>query len=117
VEQDFKSLSVFLYFMRALMKKIATIKQKVMILASPNGVYAALVDPKKHSAFTESQASGNPIVGCRFTAWDGYISGKYVELEKGKRIVQEWVTNDWPEGYDSSKLELTFRGIQKVQQY
>jgi activator of HSP90 ATPase len=30
-------------------------------------------------------------------------------LEEGKRIVQEWVTSDWPEGYPPSYLELTLR--------
>jgi activator of HSP90 ATPase len=63
----------------------------------------------KHTAFTKSKATGNPRVGGKFTAWDGYISGKNLELEKGKRIVQEWITTDWPKGYLPSRLELTFK--------
>jgi activator of HSP90 ATPase len=48
-------------------------------------------------------------VGCKFTAWDGYISGKYVKLEKGKRIVHEWTTTEWPGVYPPSMVELTLK--------
>jgi activator of HSP90 ATPase len=50
-------------------------------------------------------------VGGKFSAWDGYITGKNVELEKGKKIVQEWKTTEWPKGYDTSKLELTLKKV------
>jgi len=89
--------------------QVTILTQKATIPASPEEVYEAFVDPKKHSAFTGSKATGKAKVGGKFTAWDGYISGKHLELEKGKRIVQEWMTTDWPEGYAPSKLELTFK--------
>ena len=66
------------------------------------------MDAKKHSAFTGAKATSNAKVGGEFSAWDGYITGKNLELEKGKRIVQEWVTSEWPEGYGPSRLEFTF---------
>ena len=88
--------------------KTTTIKQKVTIPAPPEQVYAAFMDAKKHSEVTGSKATSNPVVGGKFTAWDGYISGRNLELEKGKKIVQEWVTTDWPQDYPPSKLELTF---------
>jgi len=91
------------------MAKTETIKQKAFIPATPGEVYDAFIDPKKHSKFTGSKATGDPKVGGRFTAWDGYITGKNLELEPGKRIVQEWTTTEWPEGQAPSKLELTFR--------
>ena len=91
--------------------KTATITQKVIVPASPKEVYDAFIDAKKHSAFTGSKATCNPKVGGEFTAWDGYISGRNLELEKPKRIVQEWTTTEWPEGYPPSKLELTFKKV------
>jgi activator of HSP90 ATPase len=91
--------------------KTTTITQKVTVSAMPEEVYDAYTNAKKHAEFTESKATNNPIVGGKFTAWDGYISGKNLELEKGKKIVQEWVTTEWPEGYPPSKLELTFKEI------
>jgi len=59
------------------------------------------------------KAQGEPNVGSQFTAFDGYISAKYIELEPDRRIVQEWRTNPvrgasgWPEGYPPSKVEIT----------
>jgi uncharacterized protein YndB with AHSA1/START domain len=90
-------------------EKTETIKQKVVISAAPIEVYDAFMDAKKHSKFTGSKATCDPKVGGKFTAWDGYISGKNLELEHGKRIVQEWLTTDWPEGQPPSRLELTFK--------
>jgi activator of HSP90 ATPase len=90
--------------------KVRTIKQKVVITASPKEVYDAYVDPKKHSKFTGAKATGEAVVGAKFTAWDGYISGKYLELEDGKRVVQEWTSTDFPEGHNS-KLELCFKAV------
>ena len=88
---------------------MATITQKVIIpKVSPKQVYEAYIDPKKHSAFTGSKATGKPVVGGKFTAWDKYIFGKYIELDGEKRVVQDWTTTDWQEGYPASKLELTF---------
>jgi activator of HSP90 ATPase len=92
--------------------EVTTIKQKVIIpKVSPKQVYGVYVDPKKHSEFTGSKATGKPEVGGKFTAWDGYIFGKYLELEVEKRVVQDWATTDWKEGYPASKLELTFYEI------
>ena len=94
--------------------EVTTITQKVIISkVSPKQVYEAYVDPKKHSEFTGSEATGKPVVGGKFTAWDGYISGKFLELEEGKRVVQEWTSTDFPEGSPPSRLELTFREVPK----
>ena len=72
-------------------------------------VYQAYVDPRKHAAFTGQSAKGTAKAGGEFTAGDGYIIAKYLELEGGKRILQEWKTTEWPEGYPPSLLELTLK--------
>jgi uncharacterized protein YndB with AHSA1/START domain len=92
-------------------KKVRTLTQKVVVPASPKEVYDAYVDAKKHAEFTGGKATGKAAVGRKMTAWDGYIFGKYLELEEGKRLVQEWTTTDWTEGYGPSKLELTFKKV------
>ncbi len=94
-------------------RKVRTITQKVVIPASPKEVYDAYVNAKKHSEFTGSKATGKAAVGSKMTAWDGYAFGKYLELEDGKRIVQEWTTTDWVEGYGPSKLELILKKVPK----
>jgi activator of HSP90 ATPase len=92
--------------------EVTSITQKIIIpKVAPKQVYDAYVDPKKQGEFTDAKATGKPVVGGKFTAWDGYIFGKYLELDGGKRVVQEWTTTDWEEGYSASKLELTFKAV------
>jgi activator of HSP90 ATPase len=92
---------------RPLPLKFGIIEQTVFFEAAPEEVYDALLDPKKHSAFTGSPATTSAKVGATFTAWEGYVTGKNLELVRGKKIVQEWKTTEWPDGYPVSRLELT----------
>lgn len=89
--------------------KTRTIKQIVFIPAGPEEVYEAFVNAKKHSEFTGSKATCDAKVGGKFTAWDGYAFGKNLKLVKGKKIVQEWKTTEWPEGYPPSRLEISLK--------
>lgn len=86
---------------------MATIKQNIILNASPSGVYEALSNPQKHGEFTGSKATGGDKVNAKFTAWDGYIYGKVLELVPGKRIVLEWKTTEWPSGAPASTVEFT----------
>ncbi len=90
-----------------LLLKFGIIEQTVFFEAAPEDVYDALLDPRKHSAFTGSPATTSARKGATFTAWDGYITGKNLELVKGEKIVQEWKTTEWPDGYPFSRLEFT----------
>ena len=83
------------------------IRQKVVLDASPADVFDAYTDPKKHAAFTGQKATGTAKVGGKFTAGDGYSSGKYLELKRGKMIVHEWKTSEWPAGYGPSLMTIT----------
>ena len=88
-------------------QKFSTITQRVLVSASPDEVYSSLMESKSHAEVTGSPAKMSSKVGGTFTAWDGYISGKNLELAPGKKIVQEWRTTEWPEGYPPSKLVIT----------
>ncbi len=85
------------------------IRQKVLIPAGTRDVYDAFLDAGIHSAFTGAAATCERWVGGKFTAWDGYISGKNLKLESGQRIVQEWKTTEWPRGFPPSILELVLK--------
>jgi len=74
-------------------------------------IYDAFLDGKKHSKMTGGKATSDPHVGGEFTAWDGYIFGKYLELDPGVKIVQTWETTEWPEGAEPSRLEWTFAAV------
>lgn len=88
-----------------------TIKQTEFFpSAKPKQIYDAFLNGKKHSDMTGAKATAAANVGGSFTAWDGYISGTNLELEEGKRIVQDWQTTEWPAGAAPSHLEWTFTG-------
>lgn len=91
-----------------LMHPTTTIKQTQYIPASPGELYDAYLNAKTHSMFTGAQTICERFVGGKFSAWNGYIIGKNVKLENGRRIVQEWQTSEWPNGYSPSVLEITF---------
>lgn len=74
------------------------IKQKILIPASPEEVYEALMDGEKHSDFTGAKAKIENKKGGKFSVWDGYAKGENLILEPGKLIVQSWQASDWPEG-------------------
>jgi len=88
--------------------RFGVIRQRVTAKASPAQVYRAFADPRIHWEFTGSPATGSRRAGSGFTAWDGYITGKILELEEGKKGVQEWSASEGPKGYPPPILTLTF---------
>jgi len=85
-----------------------TIRQSEFIPATPSAVYAAFLDPKTHAEFTGADATFERREGGRFSAGAGYITGKFLRLQHGRRIVQEWKTAEWPANAPPSVLELRF---------
>ncbi len=77
-----------------------------IIPATPEKVYKAWLSGREHAAMTGGGATGSARIGGRFTAWDGYIEGKHVELEPGKRIVQTWRTSEFAAADPDSRLEV-----------
>ncbi len=74
--------------------------------APPARVYAAWLDAEEHAEFTGGDATIDPRVGGKHTAWDLYISGETLELVPGKKIVQSWRTTEFPDDAPDSRLEL-----------
>ena len=82
-----------------------------LVPVAPEKAYAAWMNGEEHSAFTGSAAEIDPRAGGKFTAWDGYIWGKTLELEPGRRIVQSWRTSDFSEHDRDSRIEVTFNAV------
>ncbi len=83
-----------------------SIKVSAVIPADPQAVYDAWMSTKGHTAMTGNAAKVTARVGGAYTAWDGYISGKTLELEPGKRILQSWRSTDFEKEDADSKLEI-----------
>ena len=88
--------------------KTKNIRQSVIIKATPREVYEALMDSIKHSEFTRSKASISRTVGGAISAYDGYITGKTLQLIKKKMIVQSWRSSDFKSNDLDSILILCF---------
>lgn len=82
-----------------------------IIPASPQEVYDAWLDSKGHSKMTGAKAKVSAKAGDTFMAWDGYISGKNLKLEPGKRIVQAWRTSEFSDEEEDSQIELIFKPV------
>jgi uncharacterized protein YndB with AHSA1/START domain len=104
-----------------------TLKLKVRFDAPPSQVYGLLADSKKRTAATGRKATISTKVGGAFSADAGKVSGINVDLVPGKRIVQAWRREDFPEGVYSmaafvftptpnggTELVLTHRGVPKA---
>ena len=77
-----------------------------VIPASASEIYKAWLTSKGHAAMTGSPAKASGKVGGKFTAWDGYIFGKTLELTPNQRIVQAWRTSEFPDDAPDSRLEV-----------
>lgn len=87
------------------------LRVSTVIPASPQVIYFAWLDGAQHSAFTGGKATVDPSPGGKFTAWDGYIEGKNITLELGRRIVQSWRTTEFPKGAPDSRLEVHLEAV------
>jgi len=80
-----------------------------LIPAPPQAVYDAWLDSASHSAMTGgSPAKASPEVGGEFSAWDGYLWGRNLALEPGRRILQSWRTTEFEKSDPDSLLEVLF---------
>ncbi len=89
------------------------IKLDITLPASPQEIYDAWMSSEGHTAMTGSAAEVDPKVGGLFTAWEGYISGKNLELEPYRRFVQSWRTTEFPKDAADSKIEVLLEAVKK----
>ena len=83
-------------------------KLSVTLPVGVSELYKAWLDSKQHTVFTGGEANCSSKLNGAFTAWDGYISGKNLELLPDEKIIQEWRAADFAEDDKSSLLQLNF---------
>jgi activator of HSP90 ATPase len=79
--------------------------------AKPAEIYEAWLSSEGHTAMTGSPAKVDRKVGGEFSAWDGYIFGKTLELMSDQCIVQTWRTSEFPEDAPDSHLEVLLEEV------
>ena len=82
-----------------------------VIAAKPPKLYQAWLSSEGHTAMTGSPANVDSNVGGEFSAWDGYIFGKTLELTPNQRIVQSWRTSEFPEDAPDSHVEVDLEEV------
>ena len=81
------------------------------IPATPVEIYEAWLDSIGHSEMTGGEATTSDEVGAEVTAWDGYISGRNVELVRGERIVQSWRTTEFGDKDEDSIITVVLQEV------
>jgi len=87
-----------------------TITQKVVFKnTTPAKLYAMYLDSKQHAAITGGMpAKISAKEGAKYSAHDGYINGKNLQLKKNELIVQSWRSADWKKDEADSTFILMF---------
>jgi activator of HSP90 ATPase len=80
---------------------------------TPAFLYKFFTDSKLHTDVTGSNATIRNKIGGEFTAWDDYIKGEIIALEKNKKIIQKWRTTEFNKNDKDSILEITIEEINK----
>lgn len=84
-------------------------QQIVFKNAKPETLYDMFLNAKHHAAITGGGvAKITAKEGASFSVYDGYITGKNLQLVKRKLIVQSWFASDWDKGDPDSIFILLF---------
>lgn len=86
-----------------------SIRLSDIIPASPERVFAAWLDPQEHAAMTGAGATDDG--DGRFSAWDGYITGRTLSTVPHTKIVQSWRTSEFPAKARDSALTIEFTPV------
>ena len=72
------------------------LKKYYRLNAPPEDVYTALTNPFTLELWTGDPAEMSTEPGSEFSLWEGNITGKNLEFEEGKKIVQKWYFDGEP---------------------
>jgi|SRR5208337_4287437 len=80
--------------------------------ASAQEIYDAWLDSLAHSEMTGGAASMSDEIDAEVSAWDGYITGRNLELMPGQRIVQSWRTTRFSDDHEDSIITVTLEEVE-----
>ena len=86
-------------------------KLTTTIPAPAQEIYDAWLDSLSHSEMTRAEASMSNEIGAEVSAWDGYITGRNLELVPGERIVQSWRTTQFSDDHEDSIVTVMLEEI------
>ncbi len=80
----------------------------VTLPASPDVVFAALVDAKHILRWCGQEGRVSSSVGGKFDMFDGWVKGIVLAYEPGKRLSYTWLPGEWPENAEASLVTYRF---------
>jgi len=85
----------------------------------PQHIYEALTDQRLVSVYTQSPAVIDAKEGGSFSLFGGSVTGKFIALEPGKKIVESWrFNNEWEPDHFSTvtiKISMQSYGITRLE--
>jgi activator of HSP90 ATPase len=84
---------------------------KAIFETSPEVLFTSWLSSEGHSKMTGAAAEASDSVGASFTAWDGYISGRNLDIEPYRRILQSWRAAEFEDEHEDSELEILFEDL------
>lgn len=89
------------------MKDAFELKEKFPVNAAD--LYKAWLDSEGHSKMTGAEAICSDKVEEEFSAWDGYITGKNIQLNPFNKIIQSWRTSDFSSTDEDSEIIIEIK--------
>ena len=86
-----------------------TLRTKINTIAKE--IYTSWLNSKSHTKMTGGTASISDKIGASFSAWDGYIKGRNIELKPYTRILQSWRTSQFQEHEEDSQIEILLNEV------
>jgi activator of HSP90 ATPase len=76
---------------------------------APERLYELYVNAAEHAGATGQPAAIDAREGGAFSAYGGYLTGRFIRLVPGRRIVQFWRSKHFGEGDPDAILSIDFR--------
>jgi len=82
------------------------------IPAKPKQIYDTWLDSRGHAKMTGGQpATITAKEGASFVVWRGYITGRNIALEPGRRIIQSWRTKQFLDSDKDSQIDVLLEPV------
>ena len=84
---------------------------KATFNTTSKNLYKLWLNSEGHEKITGGEATASAIIGEEFTAWDGYIEGRNIELVPFSKIVQSWRTSQFETDERDSQIEIRLKDV------
>lgn len=84
---------------------------KATFNTTPVELFAAWLNSEGRSSLLGKPAEASDKVGELFKDYDGYITGKNIEIDPHKRIIQSWRAAEFTEKDEDSEVEFLFEEV------